>query len=264
MIDNLLVEVEAGRLKKLLLFNAVMGFFHLVQALVLLALTSDYSLPVTTSFLNHIPGIGKLEPATETAFDLPLGPMVAVFLMISAVAHFTVSLPWGFRRYAVNLRKGINYTRWFEYALSASVMIVIIAMLSGMYDIASLIMVFALTGVMNLMGLMMEVHNQTTEKANWTAYFIGCFAGVVPWIAIGIYFFGSIASSEGEVPTFVYFIFPTLFVFFFCFAVNMALQYKRVGPWRDYLFGEMVYVLLSLVAKSALAWQVFAGTLRPE
>ena len=41
----------------------------------------------------------------------------------------------------------------------------------------------------------------------------------------------------------------------------MVLQYKRVGPWRDYLFGEAVYVLLSLTAKSALAWQIFASTL---
>jgi hypothetical protein len=43
----------------------------------------------------------------------------------------------------------------------------------------------------------------------------------------------------------------------------MVLQYRRVGPWRDYLFGETAYMVLSLVAKSALAWQVFAGTLRP-
>jgi hypothetical protein len=43
----------------------------------------------------------------------------------------------------------------------------------------------------------------------------------------------------------------------------MILQYKKVGPWRDYLYGERFYVILSLVAKTALAWQVFAGTLRP-
>ncbi len=41
----------------------------------------------------------------------------------------------------------------------------------------------------------------------------------------------------------------------------MFLQYRRTGPWRDYLFGEAVYVLLSLTAKSALAWQIFASTL---
>ena len=45
------------------------------------------------------------------------------------------------------------------------------------------------------------------------------------------------------------------------FAANMALQYLRVGPWRSYLFGERMYLVLSLVAKSVLAWQVFAGAL---
>ena len=41
----------------------------------------------------------------------------------------------------------------------------------------------------------------------------------------------------------------------------MALQYARIGPWRSYLYGERAYILLSLISKSALAWQVFAGAL---
>jgi hypothetical protein len=61
----------------------------------------------------------------------------------------------------------------------------------------------------------------------------------------------------------VYGIYVSIFVFFNIFALNMALQYRRVGRWRDYLYGERAYMLLSLSAKSALAWQVFAGTLRP-
>ena len=62
-------------------------------------------------------------------------------------------------------------------------------------------------------------------------------------------------------PGFVYVIFFSLFVFFNCFAINQWLQYKKVGRWADYLFGERVYVTLSLVAKSLLAWQIFASTL---
>ena len=62
-------------------------------------------------------------------------------------------------------------------------------------------------------------------------------------------------------PGFVYAIFVSLFVCFNSFAVNMVLQYARIGPWRNYLFGETAYIVLSLTAKSALAWQVFAGTL---
>jgi hypothetical protein len=114
---------------------------------------------------------------------------------------------------------------------------------------------------MNLFGLMMELHNQTTPKTNWTSFIFGSFAGLIPWIAIVIYFTGTVSATEGKVPAFVYYILGSLFIFFFSFALNMVLQYKKVGPWRDYLFGEKAYVLLSLVAKSALAWQVFAGTL---
>jgi len=102
------------------------------------------------------------------------------------------------------------------------------------------------------------VHNQATERTNWTAFWLGSAVGAVPWIAIGIYLF----ATPG-VPSFVYWIYLSIFVFFYAFAINMVLQYRQVGRWRDYLYGERTYIILSLVAKSLLAWQVFAGTLRP-
>jgi hypothetical protein len=154
--------------------------------------------------------------------------------------------------------RGINPARWVEYSLSSSLMIVVIAMLVGIYDVASLILIFALNASMILFGWLMELHNQATAKTNWTAYWSGCFAGAVPWIAVAVYLAGG-----GRAPGFVYGIFASLFVFFNVFAVNMLLQYRRVGRWRDYGYGERVYMLLSLTAKSLLAWQVFAGTLQP-
>jgi hypothetical protein len=249
--------------KRLRIYNVLMGLLHLGQAAAVFFLSNNFTLPITTSFLSYSPEMGKLWPATDILVNLPLGPMVAIFLLISAIAHFTIASPGVFGWYTRNLEKGINYARWYEYAFSASIMIVLIGMLCGIYDLGTLIMAFALTAVMNLCGLIMEVHNQLTVRTNWTSYTIGCIAGIVPWVAIAIYFFGSLSTAEGAVPTFVYFILPTLFVFFFSFALNMVFQYKKIGPWREYLFGERIYVLLSLVAKSALAWQVFAGTLRP-
>ena len=108
----------------------------------------------------------------------------------------------------------------------------------------------------------MEVHNQTTKKTNWLSYWVGCIAGIIPWIVIAFYMWLG-ADNGSKVPTFVYWIFVSIFIFFNCFAVNMVLQYKKIGPWKDYIYGERVYIILSLVAKSLLAWQVFAGTLRP-
>ena len=249
------------RLLRLRWFNGVMGFVHLVQGVVLLVLSSDFSLPVTASFLEFDPAAGKLAPVPETLVDLPIGPMVAAFLFLSATAHFLIAAPGIYQWYARNLTKGTNYARWVEYSFSASLMLVVIAMLVGIYDIVSLILIFAVNAAMILFGWMMELHNQTMERTNWTSFRFGSLAGTVPWIAVAIYLVGS-GSGEGGPPGFVYGIFGSILVFFNVFAVNMVLQYKKVGPWRDYLYGERAYVLLSLFAKSALAWQVFAGTLR--
>jgi hypothetical protein len=135
-------------------------------------------------------------------------------------------------------------------------------MLSGVFDLPTLVLLFSLNATMIFFGLMMELHNQTTEKTNWTSFVMGCFAGGVPWVIIIWYFIGAVLTSHaGNVPGFVYGIIASLFVFFNVFALNMFLQYKKVGPWRDYLFGERGYIVLSLFAKSALAWQVFFGTM---
>ena len=252
-------EIQLPRLRR---FNVVMGAFHLVQAILMLALSTDFALPVTTAFQVFDADADRLVPDFRTAFDLPIAPLVAGFLLLSAIAHFVVASPWAYPWYARNLRKGANYARWVEYSLSSSLMIVVISMLVGIYDIVALIAIFAVNATMILFGWMMELHNQTTERTDWTSYWFGTIAGIVPWIGIAIYLIGAGQGDQGP-PAFVYWIFFSIFLFFNVFAINMVLQYKKVGRWRDYLYGERAYIVLSLFAKTALAWQVFAGTLRP-
>ncbi len=162
-----------------------------------------------------------------------------------------------------NLKKGMNPVRFYEYALSSSLMVVLIGMLVGIWDLGALILIFGINAMMNLFGIMMEVHNQTTSRTSWRAFIYGCLAGIAPWIVIFMYFVGAVNSGDAKPPAFVYAIVPTLFVLFNIFAINMVLQYKKVGPWRDYLFGERVYIILSLVAKTVLAWLIWFGTLAP-
>ena len=104
-----------------------------------------------------------------------------------------------------------------------------------------------------------QEHYEEPGSKRWMPYWFGVLTGAVPWLLIGVYLWSP--TSAGEPPAFVYAIFFSLFVFFNSFAINMVLQYREVGKWRDYLYGERAYIILSLVAKSLLAWQVFAGTL---
>ena len=250
--------ITSKRLRK---FNIIAGFLHLSQAIAVLLLSKDFTLPISGSYLKFDTATQALVPTTTVLFHLSLPLLIVAFFLLSAVAHFIIATVYN-KQYVAQLAKGINVARWIEYSLSASIMIVAIALLVGIYDISNLIMLFALVGIMNLLGLVMEVHNQTTKKTNWLSYWIGCLAGAVPWVAVAITLWLG-ASNGSSAPTFVYWIFVSIFLFFNTFAINMVLQYKKVGPWKNYLYGELVYIILSLVAKSLLAWQVFAGTLRP-
>lgn len=243
-------------------FNLVMGFLHLVQGILMIVISNDTTYPIWTNYLKFDLASRSLTPNPQPFYDLRFGPAVAVFLLLSAIAHFYLSTI-GFKGYVSRLQRKQNPVRFYEYALSSSWMIVLIGMLVGLWDLGALILIFALNATMNLFGIMMELHNEGKERVNWTAFVYGCFAGIVPWIVIMLYFLGAINSAGAKPPDFVYAIIPTIFVFFNIFAVNMFLQYKKVGPWKDYLFGERFYIILSLAAKTALAWMIFAGTLAP-
>ena len=251
---------EEGKFKRLRTFNVIAGLFLLVQAIAIVFLSNSFKLPINTYYLHFNTTTQLLAPVENTIYQLRVGLLVALFLLISTVDHLLMASPGVNRWYVKNLKKHINYARWYDYALSSSVMIVAIALLSGVYDIAALIPLFAINATMNLFGLMMEMHNQKTEKTNWTAFIFGSFAGIIPWIVIFMYFIG--ATQGSTVPTFIYYILGSLTFFFLLFPLNMFLQYKKVGRWKDYLYGEYGYIVLSIVAKTALAWQVFGGTLR--
>jgi hypothetical protein len=224
--------------------------------------SNDTTYPIFTNFLNFNTETFSLTPNPQLLYELRFGPAVAVFLLLSAVAHFYLGTI-GRERYYNNLKKGMNPVRFYEYALSSSLMIVLIGMLCGIWDLGAIILSFGINAMMNLFGIMMEYHNQHTKKTDWTAFIYGCIAGILPWIVIFVYFVGAVNSGDAKPPAFVYAIIPTLFVFFNIFAINMVLQYKKVGRWADYLFGERVYIILSLSAKTVLAWLIFAGTLAP-
>lgn len=250
--------------EKLRKLNLWMAAAHGLQAILLLLISSDFARPITAEYLVFDEASQTLINSSRTLFDVTFVWGVAGFSLISMVFHLLIATVF-YKKYVAGLKKGINKYRWFEYSLSASLMIVLIAILSGIFDLSTLLLMFGVTAIMNLMGLVMEVHNQTTKKTNWLSYNVGVLAGLLPWLVIAIYFWASATAPENPQgpPTFVYFIWGSIFLFFNSFAINMILQYKKLGKWSDYLYGERVYIWLSLFAKSALIWQVYGGTLQP-
>jgi hypothetical protein len=243
------------KLSQLRIWNIVVGLILAVQAVLMAFLTNNFSLPVTATFMTGAPGSSS---TLHHIWDIQTGWGVFIFMAISALALLIIASSRVFSWYKRNLLENRNYGRWIEYFFSSSIMIVLISQICGISEVAALLAIFGVNACMILFGALQEKYEKP-GKPNWLPFWMGSFAGIIPWIAILIYVIAPGVSSSP--PGFVYAIVILLFIFFNCFAVNMVLQYKKVGLWKDYLFGEKVYIILSLTAKSLLAWMVFANVL---
>ncbi len=251
--------VNAEEATRLVRLNVIVGVAHLAQAVLILVLAKAASLPVNLRYMTGPPGAGSYGGPAQL-FNLRIDIAVAAFLLLAAADHLTVISPRVRPWYLANVARGVNPARWWEYSVSASIMVVLIAMLAGVTDAVALIALFGVNAAMVLFGLAMERANTPGGDVDWRPFIYGCIAGAVPWIAIALQLGVSQANSKG-VPGFVFAIFLTLFLLFNTFAVNMWLAYRGRGRWADPVFAERVYLILSLLAKSALAWQVYAGAL---
>jgi hypothetical protein len=255
VVDEVAAETTR-RYRRLRAFNIVVGVLLAAEALYMLLASNNLALPVTASYLRTDPVAVTGATLPQLVFSLRIGPAVAFFLALAAIDHLLVASPGVHSWYERGLSRRANYPRWIEYSISASVMIVLIGLFAGIRDLAAVVAIFTANTAMILFGLLME-RQQRPGAADWSAFWFGSLVGVVPWALIAVY-----VAQPAQVPGFVYAITITQFVLFFSFAANMALQYAQVGRWRDYVHGEVVYIALSLTAKSLLAWLIFANVLR--
>ncbi len=250
------MEPEISKLRQL---NLAAGFLHLASLAAILLLSNDASLPVNATYLTEAPGTGNFSDPINL-FNLNIGYMVAAFLALSAFFHFLISSPAMFPRYVSGLKNHINMFRWVEYSLSSSLMIIVILQLNGTADYIALLGIFGVNVCMILFGWLQEKYT-TPGDGDLLPFFFGCLAGSIPWIATAINLVSPKGPTDATAPGFVYGIVVSLFILFNCFAIVQWKQYKARGKWSNYLHGERIYIVLSLVAKSVLAWQVFSGAL---
>ena len=252
-----------------------MSILHGIQAIIVLAgaQTMSNAKKYKINMITTIPNWAGSYPvaAIQSRGDLSFASLTSGFAFMSCAAHVIVLL--FFSKYIEDLRKGINVFRWYEYAFSSSLMIVLIGLLFGNWDQISLFLLGSVNACMCLFGLLHERMNagKPAAEVNWEPFIFGCFAGAVPWASIFTYLGAS--SDVSKVPGFVWGILAAYLFFFNTFPINMWMQYRQTGWWSDkywgfqnggYLFGERMYQVQSLVSKSLLLWLVFGGTNQPN
>ena len=166
-------------------WNLACALAHGVQAVAALTLSlagpariRAFKLPLTTVLLDWsgVAGGGYPVQALKVQALLPFAGVTSGFAWMSCAAHVVVLCC--FSVYLTDLRKGINRFRWIEYAFSSSLMIGLIAMLFGVYDIFTLVGLTSVNACMCLFGYLQETTNQFTPKTDWMPFVFGGWGAV--------------------------------------------------------------------------------------
>ena len=252
-----MIELTDDRSRDLRNWNIGLTVLHAAQAVAILVLASDFSIALTKTPPEGPPGTRL--PAAETLVDVRIGAAIALFLALAAIDHLLTATV-ARSVYEADLRRGINRFRWVEYSISATIMVLLIASYSGITEITAVIAIAGANVAMILFGWLQERFNPPGRDRDLDAAVLVRHhrRDRAPWIAIWFnvaepptrYRDSSTASSIAET------------ILFFSFGLNQWLQYRQrrtAGP--SYLYGEKTYLVLSLVAKSLLAWQIYGGSL---
>jgi hypothetical protein len=172
--------------------------------------------------------------------------------------------------YSKYVKEGWNPIRWYEYAISASVMTTIIGCLSGMRDVSGLAAITISMGALQLCGLIVEREATKTMTDAFVvkiATSIGwaLFAGV--WGPILFSFFTVIKDARQYNARIPRWLFIVIFFQLFNFALFGLNQMKQVRaivnnlPLPDFETIERQYIKLSFSSKLVLGAGIGYGLL---
>lgn len=293
--------------------NLVCAIFHFFLAITSVVVATaggkGMDTPKLTVYLTNLTwqanSTDALIPVNEPQDGLYLAHMTMWFFLLSAMAHGLICAGNFNQAFALNdtsKRVVTQYTgwyyvwvhecrqplRWIEYSFSASLMIITIAVASGVAHVYMIAMIFALMWCTMTYGYFTEVLSRPEDNSNdkptqWVIrdgnfgvlfvktpgaaviqrlfpHLMGYVPYTVIWVVLLHSFFYNVGDGGGP-PGFVYVIVIGQLVVFTGFGVTQFLnQFLENGPsW--YFWGEMSYLALSLFSKGFLGLTLIANVL---
>lgn len=244
-------------------WNAGLAALHLLTGVVICIITDRGSTaPVYTFFPDpDTRGIPKdWAPVADKQWDSMIGYFAGLSLLLAGLDHLLVATVFR-STYEWYLARNRNPFRWVEYAFSASFMHVMIAQLSGVFSIHTQFAIFGFTFVTMIFGNEQEVlnaGNRNGDSVIWRPFMTGWIPHMFGWLIILCFFFQAV--TNGDPPAFVWAIIFIIFALDVTFPINMYLQQSKTSKWSNYVYGEIVFCVLSLTSKQLLAWMNYGGT----
>lgn len=249
-------------------WNVAMMLFHAALA-ALTATLGNFALAAPLYRTDIVAETGSggfaLTPVYAPGVELPLTTVAFLFFATSSAFHGGNAFVWR-GAYLDDIATCRCRSRWAEYFLSATMMIVLIAYTTAVREQTLMLAVGALIATTMGFGWLTEELARPASSDAWALPFAQRIAphvfGYIPqcaaWAVILINFYDEPDEGPGP-PEFVYYIVWSELVLFFSFGLVQLWQ--QANRPALYARGELAYQALSLVSKGVLGGVMLANVL---
>jgi hypothetical protein len=250
------------------MWHAALAVIFGLQGIFFLILSTGRSYPVVINFLTTDPlqTAAQNKPVLTAAwhhlFDLNLVVLVGAMLLVAALFHLLVATVWQSRSEA-ELQTGGSRLRWTQFAVTGSLLILAVALLAGVQDFTLLLSLVALTIGLNTGNLLAERRAANLRQSAGRAHFVlACVTGGLAWLVVLLSLLAGVVYGQAPAAD-VWWVFVTAVVLLVLRQVLAGLQRRQTGRWADPVLAERSYMVLNLVLLTLVAWELFAGVLKP-
>lgn len=244
----------------------VAAIFQFMQAVFIFAFSAKVDLKwcIYTFYPNAENDIFETDiyavPEQEEVACYTITWLAGFSILCSGVYHLFAILPYFREKYEYYIERHQSLQRWLEYSISCPLLRVHISQVAGVTDLYTLVLTFFLGMATILFGLMHERLNAKNRAdgyvQDYSAFWAACLMHLASWAVTIAYFVQGMAKVDSSLALGLV---VTLFLLELTFPLVFILQWRKIGPFKDFLIGEFSFCLLSFTTKTFIAWTTLIG-----
>lgn len=249
-----------GLNKVLIIFSGL----YLAQIILLVLFAKDFWVSITTNYLAYDSLLSKSEQivhgaGTSRLFDLNIIWLLIFILGVSCIGNFILATRYN-TKFKAGLKNGNSIFNWVIYGFVSSMLMLVLALLSGIFDISSLIMLFSINIFVYILGWIYHLRLRNDKQLAKFALMSTIKATILPWAVIIIYIFGTFVFGGNSINAWIYLVYLTVLLA----QIGLIYIYNQIqnqsGKWKNILFAERAFLTVIFAWQTLVIWQVFFGT----
>ncbi len=244
-------------------WHRVLAVIYAAQGLLVLLLSAHHDAPVKASYLvrdslsSSVAGQTVWASAVHVIFNANLTYLLAAALFVATIINAIMSVKQlRYKdKYEASVKKGAVPLRWLNFAVSGGLLLVLVALISGVYDISTLGLMLTLLAASAVFGLL-------TERGGGRLSFVAAMAtatltGLVPIC----YLMHGAIYGDGRLTGYVYGVVVVMLAYLVATMLTVYFHRQKIGRWSDVFFTEKTFLVRQLVVWTVLTWTLFVGLL---